>query len=398
MFKNAYIPYKGYYSSPFIRWQGSLATAHPVRLAGATIKRWMGERHPTWDPMKIDYVFMGATVAMKHAFWNGPWVAALLGAERTVGVWLSLACATGTTAVFQAAMACEVGAADWAQAVLCDRVSNGPHTVWPNPLGPGGYPEREDWVMDNFNADPWTGQIAMVATADYVAQEEGITKEECDEMAWVRYQQYQDGIANDREFQKRYMYPVEVQVGKKTIVVEADEGITSTSPEAIAGLKPVNDWGVHSFAAQTHPADGNASIAVCTREKAKELAEDGPEIQIISFGYARAPKARMGAAPVPATQMALDKAGLKASDIKVWKTHSPFAVNDVNMARKFGVDPFKNYNDYGCSLIYGHPHAATMARHIIELIEQLVMQGGGYGAASGCAAGDTGATLIVKVG
>ncbi len=138
-------------------------------------------------------------------------------------------------------------------------------------------------------------------------------------------------------------------------MVEADEGITATSPEAIAALKPVNDWGVHSYAAQTHPADGNATIAVCTREKAKELADDGPEIQIVSFGYARAPKARMGAAPVPATEMALAKAGLKASDIKVWKTHSPFAVNDVNMAKKFGVDPYKDYNDFGCSLIYGHP-------------------------------------------
>jgi len=85
MFKNAYIPYKGYYSSPFVRWQGNLSTAHPVRLAGETAKRWIAERHPGWDPMKIDYVFMGTTVAMKHAFWNGPWVAALLGAERTVG-------------------------------------------------------------------------------------------------------------------------------------------------------------------------------------------------------------------------------------------------------------------------------------------------------------------------
>lgn len=399
MFENAYIPYKGYYSTPFVRWQGSLSTAHPVRLAGATAKRWLAERKPDWDPMKIDYVFMGTTVAMKHAFWNGPWAAALFGAERTVGVWLSLACATGTTAVFQAAMACEVGATEWAQCILCDRVSNGPHSVWPNPNGPGGYVEREDWVMDNFNADPWTGQIAMVATADYVAQENGITKEECDELAWVRYQQYQDGLANDRAFQKRYMFPAEVQVTKKkTVLVEADEGIIETSPEAIAALKPVNDWGVHSFAAQTHPADANASIAVCTREKAKELADDGPEIQIISFGYARAPKARMGAAPVPATEMALEKAGLRPSDIKAWKTHSPFSVNDVNMARRLGIDPFKGFNDYGCSMIYGHPHAATMARHIIELIEQLVMEGGGYGCASGCAAGDTGATLIIKVG
>ena len=180
MFKNAYIPYKGYYSSPFVRWQGSLSTAHPVRLAGATIKRWMGERHPSWDPMKIDYVFMGATVAMKHAFWNGPWVAALLGAERTVGVWLSLACATGTTAVFQAAMACEVGA-DWAQAV--------PATVFrtartqSGSSRPRGYPEREDWVMDNFNADPDGSDVMKPPQTTWPRQ--GITKENA--MKWPGY-------------------------------------------------------------------------------------------------------------------------------------------------------------------------------------------------------------------
>jgi acetyl-CoA acetyltransferase len=399
MFKNAWIPYKGYYASPFVRWQGSLATEHPVKLAGATVKRWLAERHPDWDPMQLDYVNCGNTVASKHAFWNGSWVAALLGAERTVGVWISQACSTGTTMVYQASMACEVGSADWVMSIGNDRVSNGPHSVWPNPMGPGGYVEREDWVMDNFNYDPW-GKLPMVTTADLVGKENGITKEECDELSWVRYQQYQDALKNDREFQKRYMFPLEVQISKKkTIVVEADEGITETSPEAIAALKPVNEDGIHSFAAQTHPADGNACLSVCTREKAKELADpDGPEIQVVSFGYARAAKARMGAAPVPATEMALAKAGLTPQDIKVWKTHSPFAVNDVNMAKKLGVDPYKGYNDYGCSLIYGHPHAATMVRHVVEMIEQLVIEGGGFGAASGCAAGDTGATLVVKVG
>jgi acetyl-CoA acetyltransferase family protein len=399
MFTKAYIPYKGYYTTPFVKWQGSLQTQHPVRLAGATCKRWLAERHPEWDAMKIDYVNMGNTVASKHAFWNGSWVAALLGAERTVGVWISQACSTFTTLTYQAAMAVEVGSADWVLNVGADRMSNGPHTTWPNPNGPGGFPDREDWVMDNFRYDPWAEQ-PMVDTADIIANENGITKAECDELAFVRYQQYLKSLDNDREFQKRYMFPIEVQVSKKkTILVESDEGVTATSAEALAKLKPVNEWGVHTFGAQTYPADGNAALAVCSLEKAKELSDpDGPEIQIVSFGYARAEKARMGKAPVPATQMALAKAGLTAQDIKVWKTHSPFAVNDINMARQLGIDLYDHYNDYGCSLIYGHPQSPTMARHIIEGIEQLVMEGGGYGLATGCAAGDTGAALIFKVG
>ncbi len=105
----------------------------------------------------------------------------------------------------------------------------------------------------------------------------------------------------------------------------------------------------------------------------------------------------MGKAPVPATEMALAKAGLMARDIKVWKTHSPFAVNDLNMAKKLGISPTERYNDYGCSMIYGHPQSPTMARHLIEAVEQLEMLGGGFGCVTGCAAGDTAATLVFRV-
>ena len=95
--------------------------------------------------------------------------------------------------------------------------------------------------------------------------------------------------------------------------MEHDEGVATTPAEALSKLKPVNEWGVHTFGAQTYPADANAVLAVCSREKALELSDpDGPEIRIVSFGYARAEKARMGKAPVPATQMALQKAGLSA--------------------------------------------------------------------------------------
>ncbi len=398
MFTKAYIPYRGYYSTPFCRWQGSFAAEHPVRLAGATAKRWLATK-PNWNAAEIEYVNCGNTVYTKHAFWNGSWVAVLLGAERTVGVWISQACSTGTTAIYQAAMAVEVGSAGFVLNVCNDRVSNGPHAVWPDPNGPGGYPEREDWVMDNFNFDPW-GQEKMVTTADYVALEAGITKEECDYCALKRYEQYQMALRDDRAFQKRYMFPVEISMGKKgTKIVDQDEGIIESTAEGLAALKPLNDFGVHSFGAQTHPADGHAVLAVTTREKAKELAEsNGPEIQVISFGYGRAEKARMGKAPVPATRMALQRAGLEPKDIKAWKSHSPFAVNDVYMAKELGIDLVDHWNDYGCSMIYGHPHAATMCRHTIELIEQLVIEGGGYGVATGCAAGDTAATLIIKVG
>jgi acetyl-CoA acetyltransferase len=253
-------------------------------------------------------------------------------------------------------------------------------------------------MMDNFNSDPNAG-LKMVQTAENVARDIGVTKEECDAATLRRYEQYQDALADDRAFQKRYMFPVEVRLSKKkTAMIEADEGITPTTAEGLARLKPVEPGGVISFGAQTHPADGNCGFIVTTREKAKEFSKDPHiEIQIISYGFSRAKPGYMAAAPVPASEMALDNAGLKITDMKAIKTHNPFIVNDINFAKKFNIDVM-NMNNYGCSMVYGHPQGPTAGRLIAELLEEVVLLGGGYGLWTGCAAGDTAAAMIFKVG
>jgi acetyl-CoA acetyltransferase len=252
--------------------------------------------------------------------------------------------------------------------------------------------------MDNFGRDPWAGE-AMIKTAENVSAEAGITREQCDGVALRRYEQYKDGLADDRAFQKRYMYPVMIPVSrKKTIMLEEDEGIMETTAEGLAKLKPVLPGGVHSFGAQTHPADGHCAITVATREKAKELSADPDvEIQVVSYGYARVKPAFMAAAVHPAVQMALDGAGITANDVKAIKTHNPFAANDVHLADKLGID-VNTMNNYGCSLIFGHPQGPTAGRLIIEGIEEVVMGGGGYLLFGGCAAGDTAAAMVLKIG
>jgi acetyl-CoA acetyltransferase len=239
----------------------------------------------------------------------------------------------------------------------------------------------------------------MIQTAENVAKEAGITKQECDAVSLKRYEQYLDAVANDRAFQKRYMMPAEVSVGKKkTILVEQDEGITPCTAEGLAKLKPVEPGGVLSFGAQTHPADGNCGFIIATRDIAKSLSADPKiDVQILSYGFARERRGYMAAAPVPAAEMALKTAGLKVSDMKAIKTHNPFVVNDINMAKKMGIDVMK-MNNYGSSLIYGHPQGPTAGRLIAEMIEEIVMLGGGYGLWAGCAAGDTAAAMVIKVG
>ena len=258
-------------------------------------------------------------------------------------------------------------------------------------------PISEDWVMDNFNKDPWA-QNAMIETAENVAKEMNITREECDAMTLKRYEQYTDGLKEDRAFQKRYMLPVEIRRGKQVITVDQDEGIHKTTAEGLASLKPVVAGGTHTFGSQTHPADGNATLIIATHDRARALSRDQQiSIQLLSYGYARTKKGYLAKAVPPAAQMALNQAGIQAKDLKAVKTHNPFAVNDINMIREMNFDP-EIVNNYGSSLIYGHPQAPTGARLVIELIEVLIELGGGYGLFVGCAAGDTAAGVVLKVG
>jgi acetyl-CoA acetyltransferase family protein len=398
MLTKAYIPYKGYYSTPFCRWQGQMANENAIVLGANTAKRWFASRN--LDPTLLEYLYFGMTIAQNRMFYSHNWAGAMLmdGRKNLPGLFVHQACTTSATCIHLAAVNIEAGTFNTAFALMTDRCSNGPHLIWPNPLGPGGEVISENWNMDNFNNDPWGG-MKMVQTAEAVAKEAGITREECDAVALRRYEQYLDAIADDRAFQKRYMFPVEVRISKKKVLmIEEDEGITPSTKEGLAALKPVEPNGILTYGAQTHPADGNCGFIITTREKAKELSVDpAKDIKIVSYGFSRVGKARMAAAPVPAAEMALKNAGLKVKDMKAIKTHNPFAVNDVNMAKKMNFDVMW-MNNYGSSMIYGHPQGPTAGRIIAELIEELVLLGGGYGMFAGCAAGDTGASLIVKVG
>jgi acetyl-CoA acetyltransferase len=261
----------------------------------------------------------------------------------------------------------------------------------------GGQVESEDWMIDNFNSDPNVG-LRMIETAENVAKDGGFTKEQCDDLAYRRYEQYLQSLARDREFQLRYMFPSEVSVSKKEKkLVAEDEGVVPTSREALTRLKPVLPDGVMSFGAQTHPADGNCGIVVTTKDRAKELSQDRKiGIQIISYGYARAKAGYMAMAPVPAAEMAIRNAGLRVQELKAVKTHNPFIVNDLWFAQQMNIEA-ASFNNYGCSMVYGHPQAPTAARAIIEGIEEVVALGGGYLLWAGCAAGDTGAAIVLKI-
>ena len=291
------------------------------------------------------------------------------------------------------------GTATCALMIMADRQSNGPVVYYPDPSAPGGYGITENWVPDNMGHDPYA-KNTMLQTGENVAARYGIGTAEQHDLKLRRYQQYQEALADDRAFQKRYMVDAPLsdsRFRKQTGVLAADEGIFPTTAEAMARLKPVKEGGTITFGGQTHPADGNAGAIVTTRERAREASTDKAiEVEVLGFGMARVEPGYMPMAPAPAALNALKAAGLGIAQVDAVKTHNPFAVNDIAFARDTGF-AWEKMNNFGSSIVWGHPQAPTGLRAIIEMIEELVLRGGGVGVFTGCAAGDTGYATVLRV-
>jgi acetyl-CoA C-acetyltransferase len=380
-FDDVVIPLDAAWSSPFVRWQGPVAELSSLDVAAQVTARAL--EGSSWE---VDELFLGLTVPQKQSFYGAPTLAARLGLGAVSGPLIMQACATSVACLHAAA-----ASGDGVRlVVVTDRTSNGPHVVYPSAGAPGGTPASENWVLDSFGCDPNTGE-GMLATAERVAAEAGFSKSELDAITARRWAQYEDALADDRAFQKRWMVPIVAGSRRKPEQIDADWGVRPAPLDSLAGLPAVEQGGVVSYGSQTHPADGCAGLIVTSASRAS-----GPVARILSTGFARVGAGEMPKAPVPAASAALSDAGLSITDIDVIKTHNPFAVNDLWFARETGADA-DAMNPFGCSLIYGHPQGPTGARGLIELMWALHERGGGRGLFTGCAAGDTGAAVVIEV-
>jgi acetyl-CoA acetyltransferase family protein len=393
----AFIPYGIYWSSPFAKWQGSLAHLHSLKLAANVARKSLQSKNFPME--KIDLGVLGLTNPQPSSFYGLPWVTGMMGLEGVTGPTVHQACATSARALQMATQEIADGSASCALVVTADRMSNGAVLYYPDGTAPGGQGITESWTLDNFNNDPHAHN-AMIETGEKVARRYDITTQQQHEVVLRRYEQYQQALAQDRAFQRRYMTEVSITDAgfrKQTGTLSADEGIFHTTPEALAKLKPVKPDGTVTFGGQTHPADGNAGAIITTRERAQEFAVDrNIEVELLGFGMARVEKGHMPMAPVPASRAALKAAGLEIKDVNAVKSHNPFAVNDIVFNRETGF-PLEKMNNFGCSLIWGHPQGPTGMRSVIELIEELVLRGGGTGLFNGCAAGDSAMALVLRV-
>jgi len=398
-FENVWIPYGGYWSTPFCAWQGSFATLAPIPFAAEVAARALAERHIA--PADIDGLCLGTTVPSKGSFYGAPWFAGMAGLGHVSGPTINQACASSVRCLALGAQELSTDGATVYLAACADRTSNGPHVFYPNPAGIGGTGDSENLVLDSFGRDPWAGN-SMLQTAENVAREAGISREAQEEVALLRHAQYQRALADDGAFLKRFLVsPVEVKDarGRKVVAtVTRDEGVPAMTKEGLGRMRPVLEGGTVTSGTQTHPADGSAAIVIVAgRDRARALAPQGRvDVQLLSYGQARVKKGFMPMAVVPAAQQALARAGAHSRELASVTSHTAFAVNDAYLARELSLDQ-ERINRHGSSLVWGHPQGPTGLRSIIELIEDLAASGGGLGLFTGCAAGDSAAAVVLKV-
>src|SRR5512141_2002783 len=290
-FENVWIPYGGYWTSPFCAWQGSFATLPPIPFAAELATRALAARGISAG--EFDGMCFGTTVPSKGSFYAAPWFAGLSGLCHVSGPTIHQACATSVRCVVEAAEELESGSATVYLAATADRTSNGPHVFYPNPAGAGGTGDSENLVLDSFGHDPYANN-SMIETAENVAREAGIDRKSQEEIALLRSAQYETARADDGAFWDKYMLrPVEVRRGKRVQnTVTADEGVSALNAAALAGLRPVIEGGTVTSGTQTHPADGSAGmVLVKGRDRARSLGRaDHVDVQLLSYGQARVKK------------------------------------------------------------------------------------------------------------
>ena len=187
-FENAYIPAGAAWTSPFSKWQGSMSTLHPLRLAADVTGR--GLERAGISPSDLDSLVLGWTIPARRIFYGAPWIAGLIGAPDISGPMIAQACATSAACVAHAAAQIDAGGAESTVVITTDKCSNGAHLYHPEPeRARAARATAEDWVWDNFSFDPWA-KNSMIDTAENVAKEAGITREEMDALAQHRYEQY----------------------------------------------------------------------------------------------------------------------------------------------------------------------------------------------------------------
>ncbi len=372
--------------------RGSLATVNPTDMGAAVIKEIL-RRVPELDPAAIDDVIIGCAMPEGEQGLNmGRQIALRAGLPVSVPAeTVNRFCSSGLQTIADAATKIMAGMLDVAIAGGVESMSQVPMTGFKFAPNPG------------LAANAWEVYMNMGLTAERVAEEFNVTRQDQDEFGYRSHQRAAAAIQNG--LFKEEIVPLEVTVtemgpdGKpasRTFTFDTDEGVRfDTTLEAMARLRPVfKEGGTVTAGNASQMSDGAAAALVMSRARAEELGLK-PMARFLSFAVGGVPPEIMGIGPVEAVPKALKRAGLKLEDMDVIELNEAFAAQAVAVIRSLGMDLDK-VNVNGGAIALGHPLGCTGAKLTTQLLYEMKRRGSKYGMVTMCIGGGMGAAGIFE--
>jgi len=388
--------------TPIGRYAGSLAAARPDDLAAHVIEHAVARNGI--DPERVDDVIFGCANQAGEDNRNVARMAALLAGlpVETPGATVNRLCASGLEAINQASRAVRLGEADLILAGGVESMTRAPFVYLKSERAFGRGPvEVADttigWRFINPRMAARYSTEGMGETAENVAERYGVAREDQDALALKSHERAvaaSEGGVFDREI---VAVPVPQPKGEP-VTVWADEGPRSdTNLERLARLRPVfREGGTVTAGNSSQINDGAACVVVGSEAAVDELGVE-PLARVVASAAAGVDPAYMGVGPVPASQRALERAGLGVEDVDLVELNEAFAAQVVACQRELGLDGDR-LNVNGGAIAIGHPLGASGARLLGTLAHELRARGGRYGLATLCIGVGQGlATVIERV-
>jgi len=382
--------------TPIGKFGGALKDV-PTRRLGAIVIKAALERAGV-DPRMVDEVIMGCVLQGGL----GQNVSRQMSLDAGVPVevptmTINKVCGSGLRAVELAAQIIKAGDADIIVAGGAENMSATGYAVPSARWGARMFDAKMvDMMVNDGLWDAFNG-YHMGITAENVAEQWGITREELDEFSVISQQRAEAAVDSGRFDEE--IVPVTIPQRKgDPIVFARDEHLTrGSSMEKVARLKPAfkKDGGVVTAANASGINDSGAAVVVMSAEKAAELGIK-PLVKIVSYASGGVDPSIMGVGPVPATRKALERAGLTIDDIDLVEANEAFAAQSLAVRKELGLDPEKT-NVNGGAIALGHPIGASGCRILVTLIyEMLKRDDVNRGLATLCIGGGMGTSLIVE--
>jgi acetyl-CoA C-acetyltransferase len=372
---------------------GSLKDVPLAQLATIAVRAAL-ERSGA-DPGGIGHVVMGNVIPTEPRDAYLARVAAIEAgiAQETPALTVNRLCGSGLQAVVSAAQTLLLGDADVAIGGGAESMSRGPYLLptarWGTRMGEM---PAVDYTLGVLQ-DPFH-RIHMGITAENVAERDGITREMQDALAAESHRRAAQAIAEGRF--RGEIVPVEIASRKGKVLFDTDEHVRpGTTVEQLAKMKPAfRSDGTVTAGNASGLNDGAAALVLATGEAVRSRGLK-PLARLVSYGHAGVDPKLMGLGPVPATRLALQRAGLAAKDLDVIESNEAFAAQACAVTRALDLDPAKvNPNGSGISL--GHPVAATGAIIATKAVHELHRTGGRYALLTMCIGGGQGIAVVLE--